>query len=519
MRRVLWGLGALFVLVIAGVWSTQSWLKPRPPTHFLAYVPKDAVFFLRTGQLSAVLRFWDNFPHRLYYEDSLGWKDYFALLRQWDTLTHKEPALSQLRGSWLLASFHLRGRRWIPFFLLEAPILAQKGDWRSWLTQLQKLYPHAWVIEEMQGYTLLRLRSTPIMYATPASDKILFSPDPQILLQALKGKTTLLDTTLWSFFPSSLPPGKYIEIGILHAEKLSQALAIPLSHTEICVRLTLPLEDPKKEWTVEGTCRGCGESKMLPFQGELLPPSTKWVLQISRLSVDSCLQPPYLYAGLDERVLVAPHVCSLSFSPRFYRQFPWRKTGSSYQAYIGEWQVTSTRWPPVQAFIDGYLSRSSLLEKPFFTTFLPTAPADAFLYVDLQSSWEKSFWNLSIAPYFRPFQTLWFEKRGDALTFHLFPCDTPSVLRVASPPMVASTDSVTDGLWVVYYPNGRIHKRGFLFDGVLEGEYWEYYPTGTLKAHGYYEQGKKAGKWQYYTPKGKLLREEDWGGDPILLSP
>ncbi|MGQ9862925.1 MAG: toxin-antitoxin system YwqK family antitoxin [Bacteroidia bacterium] len=519
MRRVAWGLGVLVVLAVAGVWSTQSWLRPRPPAHFLAYVPKDAVFFLRTAQLTTFLRFWESFPYRLYYEDSLGWGSYMALLRQWDALIHKEPTLSSLRGGALLVSFHLHGKKWVPFFLLEAPVLAQKGDWRSWLTQLQKLYPHAWVLEEMHGYTLLRLRSTPILYVTPVSDKILFCADPQLLLQALKGKTTLLDTTLWDFFPSSPPLGKYVEIGILQGERLTQALALPLPESQVRVRLTLPLEDPKKEWTLQGVCKGCREGKALPFQGELLPPSTQWLLQLSTLSVDSCLQPPYLYAGLDEKVLLTRYSCGLPSSLRFYRQLPWQKTAHSYEAYIGEWRISSTRWSCVQTFMDAYLARSSLLESPFFTTFLPATPAEAFLYVDLQSSWEKSFWNLSLVAYFKPFQTLWLEKRGELLTLQLFPRDTTTVQKAVPTPVVVLSDSVSDGPWVLYHPNGRVHKKGFFFEGQLEGEYWEYYATGTLKVHGYYEQGKKAGKWQYYTPEGKLWREEDWGGDPILLSP
>ena len=88
-----------------------------------------------------------------------------------------------------------------------------------------------------------------------------------------------------------------------------------------------------------------------------------------------------------------------------------------------------------------------------------------------------------------------------------------------------------NGIFAVYYQNGKIRWKGNYRNNRLDGHWWEYYEDGTLKSEGfyqndqlegrlieyhkggekysegYYQEGKPEGIYKYYYKSGKLWEE------------
>ena len=61
-----------------------------------------------------------------------------------------------------------------------------------------------------------------------------------------------------------------------------------------------------------------------------------------------------------------------------------------------------------------------------------------------------------------------------------------------------------EGLWVYYYDNGNLLKRGFYKNGVLHGLWEDFNENGTILNVGNYVNGKWDGLWKRFYRNGQL---------------
>lgn len=67
-------------------------------------------------------------------------------------------------------------------------------------------------------------------------------------------------------------------------------------------------------------------------------------------------------------------------------------------------------------------------------------------------------------------------------------------------------DSVLDGDWRDYYPNGQLKWKGNYINGKLQGDVEAYHTNGKLQYQGQYNGSFKNGVWKYYNQDGGFVR-------------
>lgn len=60
-----------------------------------------------------------------------------------------------------------------------------------------------------------------------------------------------------------------------------------------------------------------------------------------------------------------------------------------------------------------------------------------------------------------------------------------------------------DGLWTVYFEDGKKCREGKLHSGKEDGIWKEWHSNGKLKWKGLFENGRKTNKWKCWDDKGK----------------
>lgn len=63
------------------------------------------------------------------------------------------------------------------------------------------------------------------------------------------------------------------------------------------------------------------------------------------------------------------------------------------------------------------------------------------------------------------------------------------------------------GDYLEYYPTGRLHKSGTFKNGVYDGMYVSYHPNGKIKYRGSYQSGFPHGVWQTFNENGIITEE------------
>lgn len=66
------------------------------------------------------------------------------------------------------------------------------------------------------------------------------------------------------------------------------------------------------------------------------------------------------------------------------------------------------------------------------------------------------------------------------------------------------TACVHHGLYMNYYPDGRVKDSGLYHNGLRQGVWVEWLNNGTLRSTGAYHRGLKQGSWKYYTASGRM---------------
>lgn len=67
------------------------------------------------------------------------------------------------------------------------------------------------------------------------------------------------------------------------------------------------------------------------------------------------------------------------------------------------------------------------------------------------------------------------------------------------------TECLHHGLYMNYYPNGKVKDSGYYKNGVREGIWEEWQEQGAIRATGLYKRGVKKGDWRYFDSNRKLL--------------
>jgi len=72
-----------------------------------------------------------------------------------------------------------------------------------------------------------------------------------------------------------------------------------------------------------------------------------------------------------------------------------------------------------------------------------------------------------------------------------------------------------EGLWEVFYQDGKREKSGFTRRGKDDGLYREYYPNGRLKYEYHYDLGKKVDVWKSWYADGTPYTERHFEDDRL----
>jgi hypothetical protein len=223
MRRLGLLLIILGIIGLGSVWMYRMFM--RPPQHKALWqnIPASAAVWFYTPSFA---RTWKNFrSHPLWevWQKSPHLSESFAQARAWDSLLRQYPTLFEWLGDrGVLVSLHPIGRKWEALYLLEAPFLAKVGDWRGEMASLAQRFGWEVQLVERDGYTLWKL---PEGYLTPAGEMLLFSEEPALIVQVLKGQALLASP--WDWSPSAWEGRQPILYLGWQGERLAELFGLP----------------------------------------------------------------------------------------------------------------------------------------------------------------------------------------------------------------------------------------------------------------------------------------------------
>ena len=223
MRRLGLLLIILGIIGLGSVWMYRMFM--RPPQHKALWqnIPASAAVWFYTPSFA---RTWKNFrSHPLWevWQKSPHLSESFAQARAWDSLLRQYPTLFEWLGDrGVLVSLHPIGRKWEALYLLEAPFLAKVGDWRGEMASLAQRFGWEVQLVERDGYTLWKL---PEGYLAPAGEMLLFSEEPALIVQVLKGQALLASP--WDWSPSAWEGRQPILYIGWQGERLADLFGLP----------------------------------------------------------------------------------------------------------------------------------------------------------------------------------------------------------------------------------------------------------------------------------------------------
>lgn len=223
MRRLGLLLIILGIIGLGSVWMYRMFM--RPPQHKALWqnIPASAAVWF---YMPSFARTWKNFrSHPLWevWQKSPHLSESFAQARAWDSLLRQYPTLFEWLGDrGVLVSLHPIGRKWEALYLLEAPFLAKVGDWRGEMASLAQRFGWEVQLVERDGYTLWKL---PEGYLAPAGEMLLFSEEPALIVQVLKGQALLASP--WDWSPSAWEGRQPILYIGWQGERLAELFGLP----------------------------------------------------------------------------------------------------------------------------------------------------------------------------------------------------------------------------------------------------------------------------------------------------
>jgi antitoxin component YwqK of YwqJK toxin-antitoxin module len=67
-----------------------------------------------------------------------------------------------------------------------------------------------------------------------------------------------------------------------------------------------------------------------------------------------------------------------------------------------------------------------------------------------------------------------------------------------------------DGIWAVFYPDGKIWSENQYKNDSLNGFTNTYFETGQKRYTGFYKNNQPSGVWQFFDTTGKVIQEKKY---------
>ncbi len=222
MRRLGLILIILGIVGLGSVWMYRMFMRPPQRKALWQNIPSGAAVWFYTPSFA---RTWKNFRSQPLWEvwqKSPHLSESFEQARVWDSLLRQYPTLFEWLGDrGVLVSLHPVGQKWEALYLLEAPFLANIGDWRGEMASLAQRFGWQVQLVERDGYTLWKL---PEGYLAPAGEMLLFSERPELIVEVLKGQALL--SLPWDWSPSAWEGRQPVLYLGWQGEKLSELFSI-----------------------------------------------------------------------------------------------------------------------------------------------------------------------------------------------------------------------------------------------------------------------------------------------------
>lgn len=584
MRRLIAGAVLFLILTLGGVWMYRHFMHPPRQPHLWQNIPAGYLLVAYTPSFSRTWRELEHAPlwHALPLNPYVS--SVYALGRQWDSLLDTTPELREwFVGHGLLVAVYPEGT----LYLIEAPFLRQVGDWRGEMEKLAQKYQWPLSLTEIEGgYVAWKL---PQGYLAPAGGILAYATHSRLLGRFLLGENVAALPAQWE---NRLYESSVFLHGVSSGRAIAQLLGVsaeePFSHLDtLLFQLTFTEEDLR----IEGTSPFSTFWKYIDEQttalADLCPPSVSAFITF-RWKDPIAYFTQYLFSHYSSEIIQGEKTLDISYKKDFFAHlsgevglfhgseaywlFHLKESGirlalphagrevayrgytlqplrigrllewiggqrfagweSVYALQVGEWLLLAKSPAPLREWIDAFISRQSLYNRPDFA-FNSSEKALLVGYLTTQTPiWVKS-WFPSAAASLRqmlmPYQSLYLSiEKADSLSLLIrlrltwqVPEPLPSTDTLSKSPTIPlpllREDTLAEGLREEYYPSGVVKKRYTLLGGELEGEYIEYHPNGMVKVQGYYEQGQKVGRWRYFSAKGELLREEVWSNEGEIM--
>lgn len=79
-------------------------------------------------------------------------------------------------------------------------------------------------------------------------------------------------------------------------------------------------------------------------------------------------------------------------------------------------------------------------------------------------------------------------------------------------------DGQRHGIWISYFPDGRVRSRSDYQLGRLQGVSTVFRPNGAMYYTGQYRNGKEVGTWRFYDEQGELARTVEYDKNGAVIN-
>lgn len=308
----------LLTLVLGSVWMYQRFQRPAPRKALWQNVPDDAALWFYAPSFAQLWKNLRTHPLWQVWQRSPHLKESYELARSWDSLLQENQRLFEWLGDRAIqVSFHLEGQRWVALYLIEAPFLAQIGDWRTEMAQLAQRFGWPLKLVEVEGYALWRISEG---YLVPAGQFLAYSESPKLLIRFLQGKETANPPWDWGGSPweTSRP---WLYIG-WNGPRLAQLLANPALTALATLQWgSLEVRPLDEGLSLRGQCWPndtlWANLRTLNYNPFDLPLPATYVLTAFSFQNPSAYYDTYLYPRWEKEIQTAENWLDLSFRKLF----------------------------------------------------------------------------------------------------------------------------------------------------------------------------------------------------------
>ncbi|MCS7162887.1 MAG: hypothetical protein NZ958_06160 [Bacteroidia bacterium] len=204
MRRAAIVIVLLTSIVLASLWMYRRFLRPPARPTLWQNLPAGFSLVIYTPSFG---QSWKQLRRSPLW--NIGWQSphlasFFQAAAAWDSLLKRYTFLAEwLLNRGILIAFYNRE----PLYLIEAPFLAQIGDWRSLMSQLASEYNWPVRLVEKEGYAMWKL---PQGYLAPAGTILVYAEHPRLVARFLSGATGETPPWQWHNLPDEVSPWLFL---------------------------------------------------------------------------------------------------------------------------------------------------------------------------------------------------------------------------------------------------------------------------------------------------------------------